>query len=169
MHRVLIYSAVTLTLLAGVNCSRNREANARPSVADIAKEAPDQDHKTLEVTGCLASDAQTNQFVLTANSNALSSLTNRAAAGEAETYHYQLVGGNDLQAMVGKEVKVTGSVVGKGKDIDVKGAERTSNLPKASGTETTPAVKTTEEVEMQVERLNVTSVTPTGNPCSAPK
>jgi F0F1-type ATP synthase epsilon subunit len=167
MQRVLICSVLGLTLAAGAACSRERrDANGRPSVADVAR-ATDGDR--LEVTGCLSSDPRTNQFVLTANSNTLSALTNRAAAGEAETFHYQLVGGGDLQSMVGKEVKVIGDVAGTGKDVDVKRTEKSAEATTPGSKDATAAVRTTEQIELQVERLNVASVAATGAPCQPMK
>jgi hypothetical protein len=167
MQRVLICSVLGLSLAAGAACSRDRrDAAARPSVADVAR-ATDGDR--VEVTGCLSSDARTNQFVVTANSNTLSALTNRAAAGEAETFHYELVGGGDLQSMVGKEVKVIGDVVGKGKDVDVKSTGKSAEATTPGSADATAAVKTTEQIELQVERLNVASVAATGAPCLAVK
>ena len=159
MYRVLIHSVLCGSLVGAIACSGTREsADSRPSVRDVA---PDKDHR--EITGCLS--ASGDQFVLTANSNALSSMANRAAAGEAETFHYQLVGGNGLQAMVGKEVKVIGTVSGKGKDVDVKTADKAA--APANSDAATAVVKTTQEIELQVERLNVQSATPTGSPCRA--
>src|SRR5262245_18845975 len=118
MYRVLIVSIVSVCL-AGAACSRNRDSEkARPSLTDVAGVTADQGH--VEVTGCLSNDETNNRFVLTAHSNQLSALANRAAAGEAETFHYVLIGGSDLQAMLGKEVKVAGDIVGKGKDVDVR-------------------------------------------------
>jgi hypothetical protein len=163
MHRVLIVSVLGVCLAGATACSRSRDADkSRPSLTDVAGVTADKGH--VEVTGCLTNDPKTNRFVLTAHSNSLSALANRAAAGEAETFHYVLVGGNDLQSMLGKEVKVAGDVVGKGKDVDVK---RTTAAKEADKTkdDATPAVKTTEEIEMQVEQLNVTSVTATGASC----
>jgi hypothetical protein len=115
-------------------------------------------------TSLLSNDPQSNRFVLTAHSNQLSALANRAAAGEAETYHYVLVGGNDLQSLLGKEVKVSGDVVGKGKDVDVKRTEAAKDTEKATS-DAKPAVQTTEEIELQVEQLKVSSVTATGALC----
>jgi hypothetical protein len=163
MHRVLIVSVLGVCLASGAACSRDREAaKARPSVTDVAGATADKGH--VEVTGCLSNEPQTNRFVLTAHSNQLSALANRAAAGEAETFHYVLVGGNDLQSMLGKEVKVTGDVVGKGRDVDVKRTEATKGTDQDKR-DAAPAVKTTEEIAMQVEQLNVSSVTATGSTC----
>jgi hypothetical protein len=163
MHRVLIVSVLGVCLAGNVACSRKRdEMKARPSLTDVAGATADRGH--VEVTGCLSNDPQTNRFVLTAHRNQLSTLANRAAAGEAENFHYVLVGGNDLQSMLGKEVKVTGDVVGKGKDVDVKQSETAKDNQKPA-TDAAPAVKTTEEIELQVEQLNVSSIAATGSPC----
>jgi hypothetical protein len=150
-----------LSLAAGAACSRgtdeSRTATARGS-------APDD--KQVEVTGCLTSNAEANQFVLTANANALSSMTNRAAAGEAETFHYQLVGGNNLHAYVGREVVVKGSVRGDGNDVNLEPKNpRDEAQPTSRGEEATPAVESSQEIEMQVEQLAVASITPTGSAC----
>jgi len=160
MMRALISSGLCLILAATAACSRRED---RPSVADVAQRT-DRDH--IEVTGCLSADPRTQQFVLTAKSGQLSSIANRSAAGEAETYHYQLMGGNDLASMVGKEVKVTGALVGKGKDVDAE-AKSTEPAPKSGATDATPVVQTTEQVELQVEQLRVASIAPTGSECRA--
>jgi len=146
MKRVLIGSAFCLSLAAAAACSGTREGS------------------DLEITGCLTANPQTQQFVLTAKTNQLSSLANRSAAGEAETYHYQLVGGNDLGSMVGKEVKVTGALVGKGKDVDAA-AETTTQPAQRSDKDAVPVVETTEQIELQVEQLKVASIVPTGAEC----
>jgi hypothetical protein len=160
MQRVLILPIVcfSLALTAGA-CSRDRDRDAT-----TARDTPDNDQ--IEVTGCLTANADTNQFVLTANSTALTSLTNRAGAGEAETYHYQLVGGNDLQQYVNKEVVVKGVREGRGADVNMESKEKAEGTPtKRRGDEVTPAIASKGEIELQVERLNVASVTPTGAAC----
>lgn len=165
MHRVLIVSALGACLAGSAACSRSGDAEkARPSLTDVAGVTADRGH--VEVTGCLANDPHSNRFVLTAHSNQLSALANRAAAGEAETFHYVLVGGNDLQSMLGKEVRVEGDVVGKGQDVDLKRTEAAGDTDKRAG-DPTPAVKTTEEIAMQVAQLTVGSVTATGGTCPA--
>jgi hypothetical protein len=160
MQRVLVLPIVCFSLaLTAAACSRDRDRDAT-----MARDIPDKDQ--IEVTGCLTADPNTNQFVLTANSTALTSLTNRAAAGEAETFHYQLVGGSDLHQYVNKEVVVKGVREGKGTDVNIEGKEKTDGTPsKSRGDEVTPAIESKEEIELQVERLNVAAVTPTGAAC----
>lgn len=158
MIRVLIYPILCLSLAAGAGCSRDGAMNDRAASQD--------DGDQIEVTGCLTANAETNQFVLTANQSALTSLANRAAAtGEAESFHYQLMGGSNLQQYAGKEVVVKGSVEGKGTDVNMVSKEKPASEPKSRGEEVTPAIESKEEIEMQVERLNVASVTPTGGAC----
>ena len=157
MSRVLIYPVLCLSLAVGAACSRDRGEN-RASI--------DIDKDQIEVTGCMTANPQTNQFVLTANQNALTSLTNRAGAGEAESFHYQLVGGNDLQQYVGKEVVVKGAKMGKGADVNIESKDKPAAIePDPRNKDVTPAVESTQEIEMQIERLNVASVTPTGSAC----
>ncbi len=163
MLRVLIHSTLCLSLGVGAaSCARDRDDHPQASATDASQKA---DRDQVEVTGCLAANAETNQFVLTANNTALTSLTNRAAAGEAESFHYQLVGGTNLQQYVGKEVVVKGSTEGKGADVNIETKEPETTAPKSRGQEVTPAIESKHEIEMQVERLNVASVTPTGSAC----
>jgi hypothetical protein len=149
-------SLICLTLflsLAVPGCARNQ-----------TKATANKDQ--IEVTGCVTSNPESNQFVLTANANALSRATGRAAAGEAETYSYQLVSGTNLQDYVGREVTVKGIIEGHGKDVDFQEKEKTV-LPetKSGDKDVTPAIKTKEEIELQVEQLRVDSINPTGSPC----
>jgi hypothetical protein len=162
MSRLLIYPMLCLGLAIGASaCSRDRD-NSRAFKESAARALPDK--KQVEVTGCLTANIETNQFVLTANQNALTSLTNRAGAGEAETFHYQLIGGANLQQYIGKEVKVSGSIKGDGADVDIETKEKTEE-PKRRGDEVTPAIESKQEIELQVEQLNVASIAPTGSSC----
>jgi hypothetical protein len=165
MQRLLIYPVLCLSLAVTAGACGRSEESPRADAQQSAGAQKGSDRDQIEVTGCLTGNRDNNQFVLTANTTALSSVANRAGAGEAETFHYQLVGGNDLQGYVGKEVVVKGSVEGKGKDVNMESKDRTDTSAKASGEGATPVVKSTEEIEMQVERLNVVSVAPTGANC----
>jgi hypothetical protein len=162
MQRVLIYSILCSSLVAGASaCSRGDDSGAYRESAQRA--LPDRDH--IEVTGCLTANRETNQFVVTANKTALTSLTNRTGAGEAESFHYQLIGGHDLQQHIGREVVVKGSIEGRGDDVNIESKDRVTREPKSRGEEATPAIESKHEIEMQVERLNVASITPTGSRC----
>jgi hypothetical protein len=148
-------------------CAGDRRDNQVANDAASAPETKSASRDQVSVTGCLTANAQTNQYVLTANSTALTSLTNRAGAGEAETFHYQLVGGTDLPSYIGKEVVVTGSVEGDGKDVNMKEKDKSTEPPTTTprGDTVTPAIETKQEIEIQVERLNVATIKPTGAAC----
>jgi hypothetical protein len=162
MRRVLIYPVLCLSLALGAACSRGDGDTTANQTASGDTSRGDQ----IEVTGCLTSNPENNQFVLTANASALTSLTNRAGAGEAETFHYQLVGGTDLASYVGRELIVTGRVTDDGKDVNLEGEDQSEDVAtKSRGEDATPAVESSHEVEMQVERLDVASITPTGSAC----
>jgi hypothetical protein len=165
MQRLLIYPVLCLSLAVTAGACGRRDESPRATAQPSADAQKASDRDQIEVTGCLTGNRDTNQFVLTANATTLSSLTNRAGAGEAETFHYQLVGGNDLQAFVGKEVVVKGAVEGKGKDVNIEAKDKSTPAPATTADAPTPAVKSSEQIEMQVERLNVASITPTGAAC----
>jgi hypothetical protein len=151
MLRSLIYLSIFLSFTLA--CASNQ-----------AKAPADRDQ--IEVTGCVTSNPELNQFVLTANADLVARAAGRAAAGEAETYSYQLAAQTNLQDYVGKEVVVKGVKEGHGVDVDFQAKEKTQ-LPetKSGDKDVTPAIKTKEEVELQVERLRVASIKPTGSPC----
>src|SRR5687768_1692344 len=72
----------------------------------ITGEPVSGDHVT--VTGCLTGAADRAAFVLTADRSALTSGALYSGSGEVPTYTYELVGGNDLAAHVGRKVSVKG-------------------------------------------------------------
>lgn len=68
-----------------------------------------------------------------------------------------LVGGDNLQAHLGKRVEVIGTLSGSTKDMEQESSRKTSAAPAQSGGDT-PTVKTTEDVDLEVRRLNVRTV-----------
>jgi hypothetical protein len=163
MRRVLIYPILCCTLAVGAAaCSRdNDDANATNPAHDQRAMGDDDQ---VEVRGCLTANRETNQFVLTANANALTSMTSRSA-GVGETFHYQLVGGDNLTSYVGREVIVTGTVEGDKKDVEIESKPQSEQPVPERGEEVTPAIETEQEIEMTVAQLHVGSVTPTGTAC----
>ena len=163
MPRVLNYAALMLSVvLIGTACSNDRERRQ----TGVQGSSPVAGKAQIEVTGCLTTNRDTGQFVLTANSNALTSAANRAAAGEAETFTYQLIGGSNLPDYVGREVVITGALEGHGQDVDIESKTKSEEPPTQRRGETvTPAIETKEEIEIQVERLHVASINPTGAQC----
>lgn len=110
----------------------------------------------VTIAGCLSSSAD-GRFALTAAPDAAVATAARAMMDERTTHSYVLIGGNNLQPLVGKRVEVTGTLVGKTQEVDHDATSKTQAPAAASGGDT-PTVKTTEEVEVEVRQLNVATV-----------
>ena len=75
---------------------------------------------------------------------------------ERDTHSYVLIGGDNLQAHLGKRVEVVGTLSGKTQDMEQKTTRETESSPTAG--KDTPTVKTKEEVDLEVRQLNVREV-----------
>lgn len=157
MRRTTCLTALVTMLAMGAACARDDG----PTQADAEGRAQGEE---VTITGCLTGAPDRAAFVVTADRSTLASGALHAGSGETPTYTYELVGGTDLAAHVGQQVQVTGRLADRRDEVDI---ERDSETKQAPGAGATPAVETNEEIEIVVRRLNVTSVTPTGNVCSA--
>jgi len=149
-RRTLIYVAAALNLaIAGAGCSsaRGDERAADP--------ATNSSGDTVTIAGCLSE--QDGRFALTAAPDAAVATAARAMDDERDTHAYVLVGGDNLQAHLGKRVEVIGTVSGKTQDVEQKDSKKTEAAPAASGGDT-PTVKTKEEIDVEVRQLNVREV-----------
>jgi hypothetical protein len=170
MRHTGVFVGVILSLAVGsAACSRAADERGETQQAAIAERggaAGDQ----LTVTGCLTSAADRGAFVVTADRNALASGALRSGDGETPTYTYELTGNTgDLASHVGRQVRVVG-LLDEDRDDEVKvDAEEKTELPETqSGKDTvTPAIETDTEMRINVRRLQVSSVTQTGQPCAA--
>jgi len=108
---------------------------------------------TTTVTGCLAAGEGADTFVLNA----------ARAEGAATSATYQLVGTNNdrLRDHVGEEVKISGTVT-SGEQVAASSMPQ-AETDKAKGTSGTPVVQT--KTDVQIRRLEVSSVTPQGQKC----
>jgi hypothetical protein len=150
-------------------CSRTaEERGAQQDAALAARDGAAGEEMT--VTGCLTSAADRGAFVVTADRTALTSGALHAGDGETPTYTYELTGNtSDLAQHVGRQVQVTGRV-DNDRDDEVKvDQEEKTELPRAqSGGDTVkPAIETDTEMNINVRRLNVSSVSQTGRPCGS--
>ena len=136
--RTLICAAAALNLAIGVACSNLRGED------------------TVTVAGCLSA-AEDGRFALTAAPDAAVSTTARAMDDERDTHTYLLIGGDNLQAHLGKRVEVKGTLTGKKLDMEQESSKKTEAAPAASGGDT-PTVKTTEDIDMTARQLNVRDV-----------
>lgn len=116
------------------------------------------------IAGCLSAD-ESGRFALTAAPDAAVATTARAMDNERDTHSYALVGGDNLQAHLGKRVEVVGTLTGKSKDFEREATTKTEAPPATPGGET-PTVKTTEDIDMQVRQLNVRTVREVAPTCA---
>jgi hypothetical protein len=170
MHRTgpLLALAFSVALVSPA-CSRTADERADQQKAALAARDGAAGEE-VTITGCLTAAADRNAFVVTPDRNALVSGALYAGSGETPTYTYELTGNtSSLSAHVGKQVEVTGRVDKKREDEVKVNDEEKVKLPETqSGRDkVTPAIETDTEVEINVRRLNVSAVAPTGRSCLA--
>ena len=144
--RTVICAVAALNLAIGVACSNIRG------------------EETVTIAGCLSAD-QDGRFALTAAPDAAVATAARAMDNERDTHSYVLVGGDNLQAHLGKRVEVVGTLSGKTKDFEREATTKTEAPPATSGADT-PTVKTTEDIDMEVRQLNVRAVREVAPTCA---
>jgi hypothetical protein len=151
-RRTLIWVAALNFAVAGVGCSSAR--GNEPGEENRASGSGD----TVTVEGCLNSSAD-GRFALTAAPGAAVSATARATGldNDRDTNSYVLIGGDNLQAHLGKRVEVIGTLSGSKKEVEQKDTKKTESTSAVGGSET-PTVKTKEEIDLEVRQLNVRQV-----------
>ena len=136
--RTLFCAAAALNLAVAVACSNM------------------SGEETVTIAGCLSA-AEDGRFALTAAPDAAVATAARSMDNERDTHSYVLIGGDNLQAHVGKRVEVVGTLSGKTQEMEQESTKKTQAAPAASGGDT-PTVKTTEDIDLQVRQLNVRQV-----------
>lgn len=167
-HSGLILGMILSVSLGSAAC--HRAADERGAMQDGTPAADGAKGDEITVTGCLTGAADRGAFVVTADRSALVSGALHAGDGETPTYTYELTGDTqNLAANVGRQVKVTGRLDDDRDDeVKVNDEEKTTLPSTQSGKETvTPAIETDAELEINVRRLAVSAVSPTGQPCAA--
>jgi hypothetical protein len=106
----------------------------------------------MTVTGCLKSGVADNTFVL------MTSKTEGAI--ETATFQLNPKQGVDLKQYIGQTVEISGTLRA---EQEVASTGQPTELKPAKGTSGTPTVETKSEID--VKRLDVNTVTPTGNSC----
>ena len=148
--RTLICAAAALNLAVAVACSSAR--GDEPKAGDRASGSGD----TVTIAGCLTA-GEDGRFALTAAPDAAVATAARAMDNERDTHSYVLVGGDNLQAHLGKRVEVVGTLSGKTQDMEQESTKKTEAAPATAGGDT-PTVKTKEDIDLQVRQLNVREV-----------
>jgi hypothetical protein len=149
----LVWPMMVLSLAVAAGAC-NRQKSTAPDVQRTTGEVPRSEPVT--VSGCLQSGAiAENTFVLNA--------TQPEAVGTTATSTYQLQGGDVdmLRQHVGERVEVSGTVEAEQK---VTSSSGTVQEDRAKATNGTPTVET--KATIDVKRLDVDSVKPSGQRCS---
>jgi hypothetical protein len=173
MHRMGLVLGITLSVALASGCSRAADeddtattAAARDSATGDAVNAATGEEVTVK--GCLTAAADRAAFVVTADRDALTSGAIYAGAGGTPTYTYELMGNTgDLTSHVGRQVEVTGRLdADREDDVNVDKEEKTELPEVQSGDrKVEPTIKTETEMDINVRRLQVARVAPTGQPC----
>jgi hypothetical protein len=168
-HTGVFVGLIFSITLGSAACSRSADERGAAQDAALAERGGATGDE-VSITGCLTSAPDRGAFVVTADRNALTSGALHAGDGETPTYTYELTGNSgDLAQHVGKQVQVSGRL-DDDRDDEVKvDEEQETKLPEAqSGNDkVTPAIETDTEMHINVRRLTVSTVTPTGQTCNA--
>lgn len=151
--------------LAGVSAMAALLTLGPQNPAQNAQKSSDE----LTVTGCLTASARGDRFVLTPlKKDPLTAEMTTRTSDVTPTYTYELHGGKNLSAHVGQQVSVTG-VLDRSyeKDTDIDRERKTQAAPARPG-DPKPTVETEEKAELELRRLQVTTVKSIGKPCDTP-
>ena len=148
--RTLICAAAVLNLAIAAACSSAR--GDEPKAGGRSSSSGD----TVTIAGCLSTGAD-GRFALTAAPDAAVATAARAMDNERDTHSYVLVGGENLQAHLGKRVEVVGTLIGKTQDFEREAKQKTESAPAAGGNDP-PTVRTKEDIDLEVRQLNVSEV-----------
>lgn len=142
-----------------------RQAPAGQAAAPAGTDLPrGQD---LTVTGCLTASIEGQSYALTPTDVAQTATQGGARPTSARpTFTYELVGSvEDFRRHANTVVTARGREdASVRKDADVTRKSEATSKP-AAGAGATPTVEVKEEAAIEVRRLHVTSVVPTGNTC----
>ena len=141
----IVTAGITLAL-----CACNRQKSTAPELQTTSGVQPKMEPTT--VTGCLKSGLADNTFVLTASKG----------EGAIETATFELTGPErlGLRNYIGQKVEISGTIES---EQELTSLGQATEQKAAKGTSGTPTVETKSQVD--IKRLSVTTVTPTGTRC----
>lgn len=120
----------------------------------------------ISVTGCLTANLEGTSYALTPSDTATSPTERAIQLPGRQTITYELVGNSeDFRRHANTVVTARGREdASVRREADVERTEEAEQRP-APGTSDTPSVETTEEVGVNVRRLDVVSVVASGENC----
>jgi hypothetical protein len=156
----LIYAAAPLIFTLAAGCSAI--SGEKKDSNDAASGSGD----VTTVTGCLSTDAN-GRYALTAAPDATGAMASRMVDdNDRDTKSYLLMGGENLQAHLGKKVEVTGRVSGKTLDMEHKAGNETQQPPATGGDHNQPTVKTEEEIDLEARQFTVQTIRDVAGTCT---
>lgn len=162
--RTFLFPGTAAFLLAGLAAGCGGGGDATPEVTEPVRTPPPAQATT--VTGCLKGGEAAGSYVLVTEPAEMGAEVERATRGQVTTYTYALEGQN-LESHVGRVVSITGAVA-DGDDVEVEESrEQTAPPTTVDGETVTPTVEVEEKAVIDVRRMRVDSVQPTGEACTA--
>jgi hypothetical protein len=154
MERTILMSICAGAVALSVGCGRHNAQDNKKNILDLATQpAPAAKIAPVEVVGCLS--ASGDRFVVS-----------HVDKDDSKTIAYQLVNADDqLRPLVGREVRVSGEA-----QPTQKAETRAVTPPQPAATsgnsEPEAKVTTVEETKVDMQKLAVASIAPTGDPCA---
>ena len=156
MKRVILMSiCIGAVAITGACGRRDSSQPEKKNIVDLATHpVPAGSVAPISVVGCLS--ASGDRFVLT-----------HGDKGSSKTFAYQLVNADEqLRNLVGKEVRVTGEAQRatqstEAREVTPAAPAATSGKPASNAT-----VSTVEDTKLDMQKLTVASVAPTGDACA---
>jgi hypothetical protein len=155
MKRTILMSICVGAVALSVGCGRRDASQAdQKNILELATQsAPAGTIAPVEVVGCLS--ASGNRFVLS-----------HIDKDDSKTVAYPLVNADDqLTSMVGREVRVTGEAQPAQK-ADTRAITPPQPAATSGQSEADAKVTTIEETKVEMQKLAVASVSPTGDACA---
>lgn len=155
MKRTILMSICGGAVALSVGCGRHDASQGdKKNILDLATHpAPAGSIAPVEVVGCLS--ASGNRFVLS-----------HIDQEDSKTVAYQLLNADDqLTSLVGREVRVTGEAQPAQK-ADARAVTPPQPAATSGKSETDAKVTTVEETKVDMQKLVVASVAPTGDACT---
>jgi len=155
MNRTILMSICIAGIASSVACGRRDTAQSdKKNILDLATHpAPAGSIAPVEVIGCLS--ASGSRFVLS-----------HADKDNSKTVAYQLVNADEqLTPLVGREVRVTGEAQPT-QHAETRTVTPPQATPTSGSSESNAKVATVEETKVDMQKLTVASVSPTGDSCS---
>jgi hypothetical protein len=172
--RMYVAGVLSTAALAAVGCGRHDAPDgddpAPASAEQAGQQAPEagmpKHGQDLTITGCLTANIDGRSYALTPTDTPATPSSRSLQVPGRETLTYELIGNpDDLRRHVNTVVTARGRASATDpREAEMERQNESQQRP-AAGTRDTPTVETKEEVDINVRRLHVASVTGSGEAC----